>query len=183
MDSGIPFIQGSETDVFSRYLSVWESFQFDVMIRVTSDCPLLSPGLIKEGLAEYLSLSKNPGESMIYYSNTLDRTFARGFDFEIFSSAMLLKASRHALNSFEREHVTPFFYKNSSAGTTVVQKKQDRNNSSLRVTLDEMPDYLLIRKLIMQHQADRLDFEDIENLFSDHPDLIKINAQVYQKSR
>ena len=49
-----------------------------------------------------------------YVSNTLNPTYADGFDCEVFKFSALKKAYENASLESEKEHVTPYIWKNSS---------------------------------------------------------------------
>jgi len=51
--------------------------------------------LIKKGVERYLSLKND----RVYLSNSIKRTFARGFDYEIFSAALLEEAMKNDQSS------------------------------------------------------------------------------------
>ena len=95
---GLPCHRGSETDVLARYHETAVKFSLDVVVRVTSDCPLVDGPLIGAAVARYLA-DANPLE---FRSNSLIRSFPRGLDFEIFSSPMLAEAYERATTPYER---------------------------------------------------------------------------------
>ena len=45
---------------------------------------------------------------MDYVNNTIERTYPRGYDVEVFSFEVLEKAFKECKKRLEREHVTPF---------------------------------------------------------------------------
>jgi spore coat polysaccharide biosynthesis protein SpsF len=120
-------VRGPEDDVLGRYVMASEGF--DVVMRVTSDCPLLSPDLCNE------VLNALPGHD--YASNIEPRTFPQGFDCEVFTRDALLKAHRE---SDEREHVTTYLRNGPFKRANVASPwKLDG-----RVTLDTEDDYRVI---------------------------------------
>ncbi|MDB5255829.1 MAG: acylneuraminate cytidylyltransferase, partial [Chitinophagaceae bacterium] len=88
-ERNIDFSRGSEDDVLSRYLECARVFELESIVRVTSDCPLIDGQMVAKAVAEYESFRNK----RIYYSNTLERTFPRGFDMEIFSRELLEEAA------------------------------------------------------------------------------------------
>ena len=75
---GVKCYRGSETHVLSRFLKVIRAEKLDVVVRVTSDCPLVDPAIVKAGIEQFLKLDNE----RVYLSNAIERTFAQGFDFE-----------------------------------------------------------------------------------------------------
>ena len=62
--------RGDENNVLGRFYEANQIFPADVIVRVTSDCPLIDGDLIKEGIERYLSLN----DSSCYLSNCFPRT-------------------------------------------------------------------------------------------------------------
>lgn len=173
----IKIFRGSENNVLSRYYYAAKQFNFDIIVRVTSDCPLIDPHLIRNSVIEYVKFS-NPN---LYLSNSMDRTFARGFDFEIFSFPLLEDAFKHATDVSDLEHVTPYIWKNKSHKTELYKVGQPQDNSQLRLTVDTAEDFELIKQLIENYNADELPYTEIEKIMLAHPELIAINATIEQK--
>ena len=96
--------RGSEEDVLERYYKCAKKFGFDVVVRLTGDCPLADPKTIGRAVEKFL-LGK-----FDYLSNVAVRSFPRGLDVEVFSFGALEKAHRQARKAFDREHVTHFIY-------------------------------------------------------------------------
>ncbi len=169
--------RGSENNVLSRYYETAKKFNFDIIIRVTSDCPLVDPNLIRNSVEKYLKLN-NPN---LFMSVGTKSTFARGFDFEIFSFQLLKEAFLNATEEFDLEHVTPYIWKNRSGKVELYQVKQPANNGGLRITVDTAEDFELIKTLIEKFNAETLPYNEIENVLNQHPELVAINAHIEQK--
>ena len=176
---GIDIAQGSTDDVLTRFYVCAKKYDLDVVVRVTSDCPLIDGGLIADGVRQFLSLSdwKNS-----YLSNTQNRYLPRGFDFEIFSFLALETAHLSALTLSEREHVTPYIYQSGKFKVSHYSGFSDgKDRSGYRVTVDTPEDYELIRLLIENHQAEKLNVIQICEILDRNPEIRKINEAVQQK--
>ena len=114
-------------------------------------------------------------------SNGIERTFARGFDFEIFSFQLLDDAFNKATDEADLEHVTPYIWKNKSGKVEMYHIKQTDDNSKLRITVDTADDFELIKRLIENHKANELPYNEIESILKSHPDLIALNSHIEQK--
>lgn len=169
--------RGSENNVLSRFYHTAAQFGFNIIIRVTSDCPLIDPHLIRNSVEKFIKLNNQN----LYMSNAIERTFARGFDFEIFSFDALKEAFENARIARELEHVTPYIWKNQSGKTEFYHIKQSDNNSDLRITVDTEDDFNLIKLLIEKFNADNLSYNEIEYILRSNPELIKINSHIEQK--
>ena len=103
----VSYFLGSEEDVLSRYYGAAKEHYADVVVRVTSDCPLIDPQIIDKVINFYLENS----DKYDYVSNCLKRTYPRGMDTEVFSFKALQEAFLSATAHPDREHVTPFIYR------------------------------------------------------------------------
>lgn len=175
---GVSVFRGSEDDVLSRYYYAAKDNKTDIIIRITSDCPLIDPSIIDEVLAFYLENSYDvvtnaPNEEK-------HRTYPRGMDLSIFDFNKLEDAFKNATKFYHREHVTPFFYENYSKKHYY---KSQEDNSKIRLTLDTEEDFKLISKIYDELDSDGNIFgiEDILVLLNNKKDLSSINDNVIQK--
>lgn len=99
---GAVAVRGSESDVLARYHQAAETLGADVVMRVTSDCPLLDPGVAGAVLA------LRAAEGVDYAANNMPPSWPHGLDCEAFTAAALAAAAQNARDPYEREHVTPW---------------------------------------------------------------------------
>lgn len=97
--------RGSEHDVLQRVYDAAHPLGPRHVVRLTADCPLTDPGVIRACVA----LAVETGAD--YTSNTLIRTHPDGLDVEVLTAAALDTACAEAGDGAEREHVTPFLYR------------------------------------------------------------------------
>jgi spore coat polysaccharide biosynthesis protein SpsF len=95
---GIPAFRGDEQDVLDRYYQAAQAHRADVVVRVTSDCPLIDPGVVDEVVRAFLDAEPD------YASNTLERTYPRGLDTEVMTMAALARAWREAQEPYQHAH-------------------------------------------------------------------------------
>lgn len=169
--------RGSEEDVLDRYVQAMKESGADIGVRITADCPLMEAKLIDRVLQEFLKGGWD------YCSNTLERTFPRGLDIEVFSKEALFRASSNASNPQDREHVTPYIYKNPAL-FKIGQLKNDVDLSRHRWTVDTAEDFELIRRIVEALYPQNPDFHmaDVLTVLDNHPDWFAINAHVEQKA-
>ena len=163
---------------WKRFYECANKYSLTNIIRVTSDCPLIDPEIVAAGLAEYHKMNSESA----YYSNTIKRTYPRGMDYEVFSFKLLEDAYLNAANPSDKEHVTPYIWKNLSGKVAI---KQDENKTGdaheYRVTLDTAEDRELITKLIEEYDAADLNCGGIITVLKAHPKLTEINNMIEQK--
>lgn len=174
---GLPVHRGSEDDVLARFAGCVEEYSLATVVRVTSDCPLIDGAVVRRGLEVF----DDAADPWLYVSNGLERTYPRGFDFEVFSARALLDAAEHAVEPAHREHVTPYLYANGSGRMSLRNLSRTADASQYRVTLDTADDLRLIRTLIEEYDAATLDVDQVVAVLDQHPELVAINAHVEQK--
>lgn len=173
---GVRCFRGSEQDVLARYVGAAEALAADVLVRVTSDCPLIDAEFADQVLREFFSAHAD------FAYNDVEHSFPRGLDVEVFSREALHKAAEIADRQYQREHVTPVFYERPDMFKTAIVHA-DRDFSSYRWTLDTPDDLQLIRT-IYSHFSNNSEFtwRDVVALMEGSPDLARMNAHVIQKS-
>lgn len=174
--SNFLFFRGSEEDVLDRYYQAAKYYKADVIIRITSDCPLIDPGIIDLVVAEFVK--DNPVD---YASNILPpRTFPQGLDTEVFSFNALERAWKEDSNPAWREHATYYIYRHPEK---FIQKSITNkiDYSSLRWTVDTAEDLEFVRKIYGYLKNDFFSWKDVLRLQESHPELLKINEGVRQK--
>lgn len=175
---GLDYYRGSEQDVLSRYYEAAKKYDVDVIVRLTSDCPIIDPVVIDTVVNHFL----NNQSSVDYVSNTLERTYPRGLDTEVFSFAALNKASKEAVLPRDKEHVTAYFYTNPDL-FKLQSVKNEHDYGSYRWTVDTEEDFELIQLLLNElYNSDELFLlEDVIKLLENHPEWNEINAHIEQK--
>lgn len=174
---GLSYFRGSEDNVLSRFYLAAEKYDLDTVVRVTSDCPLIDGHLIREAVEAHLALQ----DQNLYTSNVIQRTFPRGFDFEIFSFARLKEAFQNATLPGDREHVTPYLHQNRDGRTHFKNRVDSENMSPWRLTVDVPEDFELIRRLIEELSCASKTYAEIKTVLHAHPQLQQINQHIEQK--
>jgi len=106
--AGFPVVRGSETDVLGRFVTALDAHPADDVIRLTADCPLIDPVVVRDVLAHHRAADAD------YTSNTLVRTFPDGMDVEVVTADVLRAVAAATVHQGEREHVTPSVYRRPS---------------------------------------------------------------------
>ncbi len=179
--AGAGAFAGSEQDVLDRYYGAAQAFKADVIMRLTADCPLLDPAICARVLARF-------GQGDVDFAcNTQPPTFPDGLDTEIFSMPTLAQTWREARLSSEREHVTPYIWKNP-AKFRIANVVNDEDLSALRWTVDEPQDLHLVRAIYAALQpTPATGMAAVLAFLAAHPELQAVNFGLernegYQKS-
>jgi spore coat polysaccharide biosynthesis protein SpsF len=99
--AGAVVTRGSEVDVLDRYVKSAKSVNADIIVRITSDCPLIDPEIVGA------LLELRARENADYASNDREPSYPVGLDCEAFTMEALLEADKNTTKGSEREHVTP----------------------------------------------------------------------------
>ena len=168
--------RGSEDDVLDRYYQAAVQANADVVVRITSDCPLIDPVVMDQVIEHFLDTDCD------YCSNSLIRTYPRGLDTEVFSFKALEEAWNEATKDYEREHVTPYIIENPDK-FKLLNVANDINLSHLRWTLDTKEDFEFINAVYKRIYPKKQLFlmDDIIELLDKEPELIDINRHIEQK--
>lgn len=170
--------RGSEEDVLDRYYQTCCMYPADIIVRITGDCPLIDPAIIKRGIA----IMQENSKKLDYVSNVLQRTFPRGMDVEVLTSDALKTAAKEASSTYDREHVTPFLYRQPER-FHLANFTHTPDISNYRLTVDTAEDFVLISKIFeaLYPNSKKFTLADILKAFDQHPEWKEINAHVKQK--
>lgn len=168
---GVLVVRGPSDDVLTRYAMAAAATDADVVVRVTADCPLLSPSVSARVLDHF--------EDCDYASNTLQRTYPRGLDTEVFTAPALRMAHEEAVDPVEREHVTPFVYRRPDR-FRLVHVANDVDLADRRWTVDN-PDDMAFAIAVYESLGPDFEMGDVLALLERRPDIAEINRSTMQK--
>jgi spore coat polysaccharide biosynthesis protein SpsF len=165
----ITCFRGDSKDVLDRYYQCAKKFKLNTIVRITADNPLIDPTLVDETIKKFIT------SDFDYATNSHIRSFPFGTETEVFSFKSLEIAWKNAKTSFEREHVTSYFYNNPKK-FQILDIKYIKNISHLRWTVDKIEDLELVRKIVSKIKHRPILMDDILELLENEPNLIKINS-------
>lgn len=180
----IDLYKGSLDDVLERFYFAAIEEDPDYIVRLTSDCPLIDPEVIDNVISFTIE------NDCDYGSNTLNPTYPDGIDVEVFKHSALKAAYEDATLKSDREHVTPYVWRNSSYKGGKIFKSMSYENiedySSLRLTVDKLEDFLVIEKLVKELGINK-SWKDYVRYLESHNEIQLLNKHFgrnegYQKS-
>jgi spore coat polysaccharide biosynthesis protein SpsF len=140
--AGATFHRGPLEHVAARFGEVVERFGLDAFVRVTADSPLLDQALVDRGAALY----RKGGFDIV--TNVYPRsTFPSGQSLEVVRAQAFRSALAHMDDPYEREHVTPYFYRRPEA-FCIHNLVAEQDDSGLDVSLDTDDDARLIEAVL-----------------------------------
>jgi glutamate-1-semialdehyde aminotransferase/spore coat polysaccharide biosynthesis protein SpsF (cytidylyltransferase family) len=176
---GIDYFAGDEDDVLDRFTKCAKTFQADLIIRITGDCPFTDPELIDAVISLF-------DRTVDFASNTHPPTYPDGMDVEVFSFSALERSWKEAHLKSEREHVTSHLWTNPQI-FKCVNLENARDLSSLRLTVDEREDLGFLNEIFKRLKTRAFHLRDILDVLDRNPELLAINSQFrrnegYEKS-
>lgn len=136
--TGVRPITGPEHDLLTRLLNVADDLEADKLVRVTADCPLIPPDLIRAGI----ETAEKDG-ALPCVQNWRPRTFPDGYDFEVWDVPVLRLLSTQ-LRDKDREWFASW-YVDGKGNHHSMQNKP--NLAHLRLTVDYPEDLEVIRAI------------------------------------
>lgn len=133
-DEGIQTFRGALDDVAGRALACCKAFGFERFVRICGDRPFLDPTLIN------VLLDHHEKKSLDLATNAGMKTFPAGVATEIVLVDALERAVRQGLSQEDREHVTKYFYDNSSAFRIFNLESSDPTYRDVNLSVDTLGD-------------------------------------------
>ena len=173
---GVKTFRGSETDVLARYLGAARAVDADAIMRVTSDCPLIDPGLCAD------VLTRRAREDADYAANNFVYGYPHGLDCEVFTRQALEDAAVSARDPYEREHVSPWI-RNRPDLNRVSVSGPGGARAKWRWTLDypEDLDFLLALFEFLPPPPAMPCWESIAAVIDGRPELALVNHTRWQR--
>lgn len=180
----VEVFKGSLDNVLERFYYTAKPENPDWVVRLTSDCPLIDSSVIDAVIKFAID------NDCDYASNALNPTYPDGLDTEVFKYSALEVAFRDATLKSDKEHVTPYIWRNSTfKGGKIFKSKSYENPidySSIRLTVDNLEDFFVIEKLIKAIGMNS-NWEDYVAYLLNHPEIQELNKHLirnegYQKS-
>jgi len=158
-----------------------DAAEADIVVRITADDPFKDPGVIDEIVDKLLV------EEVDYASNTLECTYPEGIDVEVVTMDSLSRAHHEATLPSEREHVTPYIWKNSDR-FKLLNHCNEKDLSHIRLTVDYPEDFKMAQRIYTELYPTNPEFGmmDIIRLLETKPEISnnikRIRNEGYMKS-
>lgn len=171
---------GHETDVLDRFYHAAIQYDADSIVRVTGDCPLVDPSLVDQVIDRYQTTAFDhvglaTGAGVCHLSQG---RFPDGLDVECFSFNALNIAWQEATHFSDREHVTPYIWRNSRRFRTSTLFS-DRDYGMHRWTVDYPEDLEMIRIIYnaLYHPGKVFHMAEILSFLEENPAVATLNRR------
>ena len=171
-NSSVKFFFGDEEDVLKRFYDASIFMKADIIVRVTSDCPINFP-VVNEKVIKLLI-----DNDLDYACNNNPPTFPHGLDCEVFTFNALELCNEKAIENYDREHVTPWL-RDSKDIKKLNLFCAEKDVKQFRLTLDYEEDLLLLRKIFykLKNCKNPIDLESFMKFLKNNKDLFEINQK------
>ena len=165
-------VRGPESDVLARYGLAAARTEADVVLRVTSDCPLLDPEAAAQVIAAY------EREAADYAANNRPpRSWPHGLDCEAIGRRALETALASATAPYDREHVTPWLRRSEEVRRAWVGGPGGRA-ADWRWTLDFPEDYAFLSAVFDRLEGGTIpSWTAVASLIEHDPLLLSLHAR------
>ena len=145
------YYRGSEENVLERFYQSIQNDIPDLIIRVTSDCPLIDSNII-DNMIDYFIENNLSFLQPKYYKGDNQKQmggFPDGCNPQIFSYKVLEETYNNVESNFDKEHVCPYMVRNFMTEEYIIPNIEQYVNidfSKLHLSLDTQYDYDFISK-------------------------------------
>jgi len=167
--NNVDVFRGHPTNLLDRYFKCAKKFNTKIIVRITSDCPLMDYKIVDKMIKKFCS------SEIDYLSNIHPPSLPDGFDIEVFSFDALKKTYHNAKKEFQKEHVTPYIWDNHNKFKVKNYSFSKKENyyEKYRLTLDYKEDFYVIWKIYNELFPKKKYFE-----FKDIMEYLKKNPKV-----
>lgn len=171
VSQGVSVSRGSMQNVYSRFRSIIEQTDAEVIIRSTADCPLFMSDLLDNMLEQF------DNKPVDYFSNAIKPTFPDGLDIEIFSRDAFMRLAHLSLTEKQQEHVTLIFY-DGSQDFGIYNFESPVDLSQKRWTVDYPEDFEFIKTIFEKTRLD-ISLPEVLDFLAKNPEVVnKMNADL-----
>ncbi|MFC1851342.1 cytidylyltransferase domain-containing protein [candidate division CSSED10-310 bacterium] len=165
----VKFWRGDPDDVIARYLGACEKYGIDVIIRITGDCPVMSPEIVDFILKSHFLTGADFTEP---------RHYTIGTNSQVYNVEALKRVISLIGRAEYSEHMTYYMTNNPDIFKVNYVDLPPEWIRDYRLTLDYQSDLDMFNKLFQKLEEQNLDsyLVDILKVLADNPDIPKINA-------
>lgn len=174
LNNQVKFWQGDPDDVISRYLGACQNYHIDVIIRITADCPTISPEIAQVLLEHHFKTGAD-------YTAASD--FAVGTACEIYNTEALKRVISYLGKAQHSEYMTWYMQNNKDIFKVEMVDLPKDMIRGYRLTLDHAEDLEMFSQLFekLEESNKKPTLGNIFKVLDDNPEIAKINSHISLK--
>lgn len=174
LNGQVKFWQGDPDDVISRYIGACDAFDIDVIVRITADCPLVSPEIAKVLLDHHFKSGAD---------YTAAKNCAVGTACEIYNTEALKRVIKFLGKAEYSEYMTWYLQNNQHIFKVELVDLPEAMVRDYRLTLDHPEDLELFCRLYEKLEAAGADttIKNVFKILDDDKNLANINSHLSLK--
>ena len=136
--NNILYFRGDLKNVSKRVFDCIAEFKLEGFFRINGDSPIIDKFLIEKALTLFPEFD--------FITNLHPRSYPYGISVELISAKIFSQHQKN-FNEDEQEHITKYFYKNQKVVNTINLMANDKYNTEIVLTIDDMDTYLNFWKI------------------------------------
>jgi spore coat polysaccharide biosynthesis protein SpsF len=165
--------RGDEENVLSRFIEIIDTNEFDVVIRLTGDNPLVDINIVDQAIDFHLR-SKN--------DYTITQGLPIGMNCEVVNASVLQSLKNRNLTGADREHVTLFIRNSGFYKTQVLIENFDPKIKEARLTVDYPSDFLVMNAILsLALESNRTPMQVVTFVIENYPWILTTNSTNFQR--
>ncbi|WP_096199091.1 N-acetylneuraminate synthase family protein [Bacillus sp. FJAT-45350] len=169
----VKVVRGDPENVARRMIKAVKLTNADIVLRITGDCPAVSPEIVSLLIEEHLKSGKD--------FTTATSEHAIGTAADVITVESLKRLLNRANKLIYTEYLSFYYYNNPSIfSVNLVKLPEKYQFPNWRLTLDEVLDLEMFEALYkgLELGEEPLYFELLRNYLIYHPEIIKLNENV-----
>ncbi len=165
--------RGSENNVFDRVLKAAKKFKTDLIIRITSDCPVIDLDIVTQAYEMYLN------NDVEFVTNSLITSYPIGMDVEVLKSKTLEKSKKFFRSKDDEEHITLAIRRNPRKFKHLnLISPKEIYYPKMSLVLDYKEDEIVLKKIIKKFWKKKYRCLDLVNFMLKNKSIAKINKNL-----
>lgn len=169
----VDYYRGSENKVLTRVLGAAKKFKTDLIIRITSDCPVIDLNIVTQAYEIYMN------NNVDFVTNSLIPTYPIGMDVEVLKYQTLKKSKKFVKSMDDEEHITLAIRRNSKKFKHLnLIGPKELHYPKMSLVLDYEKDAIVLQKVIKKFWNKDYRCVDLINFILKNKSISKINKNL-----
>ena len=171
----VDYFRGSEDNVFDRVLRAGKKFKSDLIIRITSDCPVIDLNIVTQAYELYLN------NDVEFVSNSLISSYPIGMDVEVLRYETFKKSKKFFKTKDDEEHITLAIRRNPKKFKHLnLIAPKEIYYPKMSLVLDYKEDEIVLKKVIKKFWKKNYTCLDLVNFMLKNKNIFKINNNLHR---